>query len=283
VADATDAALVEPTRPAGGRYSLGVDLGLTHDLTAVVLSHVDERGRLVVDLVRSWRGTTQTPVDLASVETTIRELAQRFQVATVHLDQWQGAFMAQRLSQQGVGVRVHTIESSKLDAYASLLKTLFQSRQIRVPALPDLIEQLESIEGEELTRRDRVRFTSGPGGHDDLVVALCLSTETFVRWRTGDGQMRLIASALGRAPLAEIAGCRAAARLGRSVACPLDDGPSAQPGCLECAAYQSAHEAQARHLATGGAWEPLPRFVDRRMSPCRWLLERRVSRIGAAL
>jgi hypothetical protein len=278
LADATDAALQVPAGPAGAVYSLGVDLGLTHDLTAVVLVHVDARGRLTVDRADTWRGTPARPVDLTAVETTIRALARRFRVDVVHLDQWQGALLSQRLQAQGVTCHVHTIESAKLDWYATQLKMWFRERLIRVPADPTLIEQLESLTGEELSRRDRVRFTSGPGGHDDLVVALCLAAEPFVPSRTQDGQVRLLRSRLGRMQQAEIGTCH----LGRGWwDCPMVSAPSAHAGCLRCPAYVSAVTARDAHAATTGPWLPLPAFIQQHMTPCRWLADARCDRMMA--
>lgn len=275
ITDATDTTIpTEPQPVAGTKYSIGADLGLTHDLSAVVLSHVDADGRVAVDAVRSWRGTKAKPVDLADVESVIVAWAQRFR-ADVHLDQWQGVYIAQRLARLSLTATTHTIESSKLDNYASLLKTLFKNRHVRVPADPTLIEQLETIEGQELSRRDRVRFTSGVGGHDDTVMALCLSIETFAKTvRDANGTVRLAfrIGHIGLKRMADITYCRAAqATTKPDVRCPLTIGYSAEIGCLKCAAYTSAKEAQAAHEANGGAFMSLRGFIQLHMVPCAFI------------
>jgi hypothetical protein len=85
------------------------------------------------------------------VEATILELARRFH-AEVHLDGWNSALLAQRLQRLDLmTVKTHTMESSRLDAYATLLKTLFVNRQIRIPR-HGLIDELENLQGEELRR-----------------------------------------------------------------------------------------------------------------------------------
>jgi hypothetical protein len=261
IRDALDQAHVEPRAPVpGATYGLGLDLGLTHDLTGLVLSHAAPDGRLVVDMVRHWRGTRQQPVDLLDVETTVAALARTFRAA-LHVDQWQGALLMQRLQRQGIPrVTAHTLESSKLDAYASLVKGLFSARQVRVPPDPELILQLETIQGEELTRRDRIRFTSAPGQHDDLIAALCLSTEAQTRWRDVRGRLHIASTNLGRPQMAEISRCVAADVLGLShqeLACPLIEATSAHPGCRRCAPFAAALERQEATVRAGGPWRAI--------------------------
>lgn len=274
IADATDRTLTEPAAPVpGAAYSMGLDLGLTRDLSALVVTHVDPRGRVTVDAVRTWRGSKARPVNLIDVEATVRELARRFGVRTVHADSWQAALLAQRLAQQGVIVKAHTIESSKLDTYAHLLKTTFQQRQIRMPADPTLIEQLESLEGEELKKRDAVRFTAHGAAHDDLPMALCLSLEAFVKFRrASDGSTRLaMTTPIGRLQMTDISVCRVAAGGRPDVQCPLTGGASAHAGCGPCPAYQSAIGPYEAHLATGARWVPLSVFVNQHMRVCHYL------------
>jgi phage terminase large subunit-like protein len=269
IAEATDAGLAaEPVRQAGMTYSIGGDLGLTHDLTALALSHVDLRGCVVVDAVRSWQGTRATPVDLSAVEAVLVEWASQFNAA-IHLDQWQGAFLAQRLQARGFRVTTHTVETARLDNYASLLKTLFKNRHVRIPDDPTLIEQLETIEGQELARRDRVRFTSGPGGHDDLVMAICLSVESFVREVRGvDGTTHLAfeARTVGRRRMEDISVCRSWTLMpSYHGQCPLVNVPSANPGCASCAAFASTERAHAEHRAAGGAEMTRLAFIRQHM------------------
>lgn len=279
IRDALDRAWVEPIAPdPGRRYGLGLDLGLTFDLTGLLLSSVGPDGRLRVDLVRSWRGTRQKPVDLTLVEAAALDVACRFQ-APIHVDQWQGALLAQRLTRQGVSVTSHTIESAKLDSYASLVKGLFRERQIRVPNDAELIQQLETIQGEQLLRRDRIRFTSGPGQHDDLVVALCLSMEGHVSWREVRGKHFIRHTTLGRLIMAEQDGCliEKQGHWGR-VVCPLlPAGTSPHTGCRRCPGYASAHAAHQQYVAEGHEWVPLSVFVQDKMHPNAWVSNRRVA------
>lgn len=187
LAAAVDATWREPEQGAPGtRYAVGVDLGVSHDWTGLVVAHVEAgTGAVVVDAVRWWRGTRARPVSLPDVEGEIMRLVARFPVRAVRIDQWQGRLLADRLAQRGVPAGVVTTESAWLDRAATTLRGLFAGRQIRLPRHEDLIAQLEGLRVEEL-RRDRLRYTTGAGGvgaaaHDDLVVALSLAIDGLGR------------------------------------------------------------------------------------------------------
>jgi hypothetical protein len=180
---AIDPELSEPAHGLPGiAYTLGVDLGLTFDWSALVLTHISSDHKLTVDAVRFWRGTRSRPVSIMAVEDEIVALSKRFHIGRVVLDQWQAAQLSERLGQRGVrDVFTVAVDPSRLDRLATLLKRSFSARQIRIPRHPELLEQLETIISIEQKRRDLVRFTSGAGqdagGHDDIVIALALAME----------------------------------------------------------------------------------------------------------
>jgi hypothetical protein len=139
--------------------------------------------KLIVDAVRFWRGTRQRPVSIMAVEDSIIELSKRFWIARCVLDQWQSSYLSERLNQRGL-IETFTVavDPARLDRMATQLQRVFAARQIRIPRHPELVEQLETIQGVEQRRRDLVRFTSGSGQdagrHDDIIVALALSMES---------------------------------------------------------------------------------------------------------
>ena len=265
IRDATDPAMVEAVRGEPGiEYALGVDLGLTSDYSAAVVTHLEPNdGRLVVDCVRHWVGTKAAPVSLVQVEEELVSLARRFPLRKVVIDQWQGALLAERLRARGVRpVEVVTLESSRLDQQATQLKSLFSNRQIRIPTHPVLVEQLETIVGEELKRRDRIRFTQGDGQHDDLVVALCLSAEPHARY-------------VGRRGLpATFTECWRAQSVPNfsPLSCYLLGGdyfPSGCPSCTACRGHQAVKLAARVHGEMTGQETGLREFYAERMDGSR--------------
>jgi hypothetical protein len=197
------------------------------------------------------------------VEEELVTLARRFPLRKITIDQWQGQLLADRLRARGVQpVQVVTLESSRLDHHATQLKSLFANRQIRIPSHPTLIEQLETIVGEELKRRDRIRFTQGEGQHDDLVVALCLSAEPHAR-HVGRRALPATFTACWRSE--SVPGFRA-------LDCYLFDGPYEPGGCPCCAAcrgHQAVRLAARTHAELTGEHVDLRQFYEERMDGSR--------------
>jgi phage terminase large subunit-like protein len=71
--------------PLGARVSIGVDVGIVHDATAVVMAHEREDGRVVVE-ARTWTPKPGANVDLAEVEDYLRQLNADYQVAGIFYD-----------------------------------------------------------------------------------------------------------------------------------------------------------------------------------------------------
>ena len=113
---AIDPDLSEPAQGLPGMaYTLGVDLGLTFDWSALCLTHIGPDHKLTVDAVRFWRGTRARPVSIMAVEEEIVALAQRFHIGRVVLDQWQAAQLSERLGQRRVReVFTVTVDPSRL-------------------------------------------------------------------------------------------------------------------------------------------------------------------------
>lgn len=183
---ALDPLWTEPTAGAAGtRYQFGLDVGLSNDHTALVVTTMEPRGAVRVVLTRLWRGTPTRPVDLTAVEREVISLARRFPPEQITVDQWQAALMVQRMQQAGFHAKTVTVESSRLDRIITILKRAFAGRHVRIgaheTALLDQLESVRVVEG-RTARRDLVKFApSGTGldagQHDDLVVALGLAME----------------------------------------------------------------------------------------------------------
>ncbi|WP_410824345.1 terminase large subunit [Methylobacterium oryzisoli] len=121
--------LVDLDERTGETCWLGVDLGRTDDLTAIVAAFRDQDGGFsVYPLVfapeetiagredvpyRQWTEAghiTPSPgavTDYAAVEDTIRSLCKRFDVAEICFDPWSASQMMQRLGEEGLPVYAH--------------------------------------------------------------------------------------------------------------------------------------------------------------------------------
>lgn len=185
---------IDPQAPAalppGGRITIGVDLGLANDWTAIVVVRREPvTGSIRVLETVTFRGTRERPVDLMAVETALLRLHQRWQPAGIAIDAWNAALLVQRLRQRNVGITVTPTEATLLDRMITRVKGLFSRRAIQIPAgEAALLEQLESVQtvDSRIGKRDTLKFApsgKGPaaGQHDDLVVALGLAIEQSER------------------------------------------------------------------------------------------------------
>lgn len=280
VAEELRASLIQDAEPQtaqpGVQYFAAGDLGVTNDWTAIIVGHLDEDARLVVDVVRTWRGTPANPVSLVAVEDEILALHRRFRFRQLVLDQWQARQLCEQLQRQGVPARLVSIESTKLDKLVSLMKRAFSQRLVRVPAREsDLLEQLESVQVIEAgtrgnRRRDLLRFQpgehAGAGAHDDLVVTLALLLEICER-------------SIGALAMHEIPRCEVEAFFRTPDAdCYLWQGNSlpVQPQCRDCAAHLSTKAAREVFQARTGEPIGLREFVRKgHVRPNRFAADRR--------
>jgi hypothetical protein len=118
------AAAMEPFVPPAGlrtgfpgssapRYVVGVDLGTKRDAAVVALGHLlplyDEQvwalvtPRVVIDEVRAWQGSVESPVQLGDVEEWLLDVHRRLH-PRILVDPWHATSMAQRLRPRGVSV-----------------------------------------------------------------------------------------------------------------------------------------------------------------------------------
>lgn len=258
---------VPETPIPGSTYTIGVDLGITRDHTAIVVVRLDAQARVEVTTTRLYKGTRALPVDLSAVERALLDLAQRYRPQSVRIDAWQAIALVQRLQARGVPAKAVTVEQTKLNRIITLLKHAFAGRHIRVrPSEADLVAQLDGLRTMEgrSARRDLVTFVpsgTGPsvGEHDDLAVALGLALDAL-------GPARI-----GRLQLAEQPhGCDVV-RNGRHVECvlwaPMRGQIKPDPGlCKHCPGWHSAEAMYRAHVDTGGTLD-LRTFLAECVSP----------------
>ena len=105
--------------PAGARVTLGVDVGIVHDATAVVMAHELDDERVMIR-AQIWTPRPGANVDLSIVEDYIRKVASEFHLAGVFYDPRFFERSAQVLDSEGVPVVTMPQNSATMaDAYQS--------------------------------------------------------------------------------------------------------------------------------------------------------------------
>lgn len=175
------APITEPPRGAAGvEYLAAVDLGVRFDWSVIEIGHVDDTGRLTVDVVRAWRPRPDQAVSLLAVGDELRALYARFRWTDLVVDQSQSAAIVEALQRERIPARVLDVSAADQNRLTTGLKAAFARRLVTIPeSMTDLIEQLESVRAIE-TRRGLLKLaegdrTSGDArAHDDLAFALAL-------------------------------------------------------------------------------------------------------------
>lgn len=173
-------------RQPGQRYTAGLDVGVKHDRTALVVVHSEqETGQrlVVVDAVRVWTPRRGRPVDLQEVEETVAEVCGRYS-AELRYDPSQALLLGQQLRARGLRAVEEPFTVGSNSLRASLLFRLLHERRLRLPDDELLSDELASVRLRESTG-GRYRFDHDAGRHDDRVTALALAAQHVLAKRKG--------------------------------------------------------------------------------------------------
>jgi phage terminase large subunit-like protein len=171
--------LDRPLKPKPGvRYVVGLDVGLKHDATCAVVAHAErvlgaEHPRVVVDRIGYWKGSRLRPVQLATVEEWVEEVARRYG-ARVRFDPYQAVHLAQRLKRRGIPVEEFTFSASSVGKLATTLLQLVREHALALPDDSALLDELRNVRLRE-SSPGVYRLDHDRNRHDDRAVALALA------------------------------------------------------------------------------------------------------------
>ncbi|MGD0123477.1 MAG: hypothetical protein ABSC46_13065 [Candidatus Limnocylindrales bacterium] len=180
----------------GQAYVASIDAAFTGDTFALVLGHVGEQARILVDRVRGWTGSRANPVRIDETLDEIALICRAYNGAPVLIDQFAAEPIRQGLAKRGLQVYPRPwTQESKVDAVAAMRRALYGGR-LEIPRHRELIAELVSLE-QRPSPSGRPRIAAPGSGHDDYASALmALVAEleappaedkiVFFDWRTGE-------------------------------------------------------------------------------------------------
>jgi len=155
----------------GMAYWLAVDPAFMGDTFAAIVGHREPGGRVLVDLVTGWRGTSTQPVAIEVTLDSVADLARAYNGAPVVIDQFAAEPIRQGLASRGLAVVARPwTNDSKVDAVAAVRKILYAGK-LELPAHHDLLTELLTLE-QRLLPSGRPRIAAAGGGHDDYAMTL---------------------------------------------------------------------------------------------------------------
>lgn len=167
------------------RYAIGLDVGLRHDRSAIVVTHRErDPANAALDPIIVDACEILTPeqyggrIPLDAVEAAVVRLSRRYNGAKVYHDIHLSDALAPRLAQQGVRCIEVAMSSAPQGERASLLVQRARSGLLRLVDNPVLERELKEL---VVTRHSGGRLSiAAPkrrGAHDDAADALLLSLE----------------------------------------------------------------------------------------------------------
>lgn len=164
-------------RPVRLAFAAGLDLGIKHDHSALVVTGTNPLTRRIrLADCRNWAPSPVTrKIDLEQVEHAVLDAHRRFRLSVVNYDPYQAELMAQRLRKQGVPMREVTFTGNNLNNMASTLLETFRSRCIDMYDCPRLVADLQRLTIVEKSYGYKLEATRDADGHADTATGLALA------------------------------------------------------------------------------------------------------------
>lgn len=162
-------------------YTLGLDLSLTGDRTGMALIHSeikDGKPKTIIDLLRVWEAAKGKEIDYEEIFQEILILKSRgFNIIGVYCDQFQSAYLIQKLQKEGFFTEKVSIES-KLE-YWNSLKSYIYNEELKVYQSENTELFIEELQGLSLLNGNKVDHTAS--GSKDLCDAVVRAISGLIK------------------------------------------------------------------------------------------------------
>jgi len=116
---------------------------------AVVMGHISDspkKDMVIVDLVKTFKGSHKHPVNIEEVENFVRMLCRNFKVIHIGIDQHQSADTVQKFQREGLPIEMVNITPKyNTDMYKTLFRRV-NTRHIIYPNLTEIKEELKFLQ-----------------------------------------------------------------------------------------------------------------------------------------
>jgi hypothetical protein len=154
-------------------YVGAVDPAFKRDAFAFVVGHLDDKGVVVVDVIRRELPQPGYPLNPEAVLLTIAPIAKNYGLRTLYSDQYHIESFGQLARSYDLSmIEVPFTSKSKSQMYANL-QSLFLQGRIRLLDNYEMAKELRQLE-RVLTQQGQVQISAPQGLHDDLATAVCL-------------------------------------------------------------------------------------------------------------
>lgn len=158
-------------------YIAGLDLGINHDHSALVVMSLDlRRRRYRLVNCESWRPPMPGgKVRLEEVKQACMRAARRYRLAGILADKWQAEYMCEVLTAEGVQMNTIQFTPKNCDKMATTLLDAFSNQKIDMYRDPALIRDLGKLSIVERRQGFKLEATRDEHGHCDRATAMVLA------------------------------------------------------------------------------------------------------------
>ena len=153
----------------------GLDLGVRHDHSALVVVGVEPMGRIKLAMCESWAPGPDGKVDLVAVRRGVLTAHKRYGLAWLGYDPSQAELMAQELEHADVPMCPMEFRGKNLDRMAREILQTFRNRRIDLYRDERLIDDLFRITITERSYGFKLEAISDSSGHADRAIALAIT------------------------------------------------------------------------------------------------------------
>jgi len=160
---------------------------------AVIMGHYSDtpkKDMVIVDLVRTFKGSRKHPVDISMVEDYVRMLCRNFKVIHIGIDQHQSWDTVQKFQKEGLPIHlVHITPSYNMKMYTELFRRI-NTKHIIYPNKPEIIDELKYLQKKYVGWGFKVEAAKGHlDDIPDAMANLCLLIVQNLSKQAGWGEM----------------------------------------------------------------------------------------------
>lgn len=152
----------------------GLDLGVRHDHSALVVLGVEPMGRIKLAVCESWAPGPDGKVDLIAVRRGVVTAHKKYDLRWLGYDPSQAELMAQELEREGVPACPVEFRGKMLDLMAREILQAFRNRRIDLYRDERLLNDLFRLTIEERSYGYKLSAVSDDMGHADTAIALAI-------------------------------------------------------------------------------------------------------------
>lgn len=163
-------------------YVAAMDPAFRHDSFAFTIMHMDDKGNVVQDLLRTWVPNLKLGIknDPAAIMAEIGQLVHQWNIGVVFSDQYQLESLQQLAQQHQFSIIGKDFTgSSKAKMYGSLLH-LLRTDKLKLLDVPEQTSQLCMLQ-KKLNPMGHVRIAAPQGRHDDIASVVALGTSVAIQ------------------------------------------------------------------------------------------------------